>query len=67
MVCARCGGGLARDTRSHGRVHWRFQDCGQSVALSDEALAEMVDRRLRVNPVIDERFVIQWEQTSRVE
>ena len=46
-VCARCGGRLARGTRSHGRVHWRCQDCGQSVSISDEALAEIVDRRLR--------------------
>ena len=47
MVCARCGRMLARGTRSHGRVHWRCQDCGQSVAISDEALAEIVNRRLR--------------------
>lgn len=48
-VCAQCGGRLARGTRSHGRVHWRCQDpgCGQRVALSDEALAEMVGGRLR--------------------
>lgn len=46
-VCARCGGRLARGTRSHGRVHWRCQDCGQSVSISDEALAEIVDRLLR--------------------
>lgn len=47
MVCAQCGGGLARGTRSHGRVYWRCQDCGQSVSISDEALAEIVNRRLR--------------------
>lgn len=48
-ACARCGGRLIRGTRSHGRVHWRCQepDCGQSVSISDEAIAEMVDRRLR--------------------
>lgn len=46
-VCARCGGRLTRGTRSHGRVHWRCQDCGQSVSISDEALAEIVNRRLR--------------------
>ena len=46
-VCAQCGGRLARGTRSHSRLHWRCQDCGQGVALSDDALAEMVDRRLR--------------------
>lgn len=46
-VCAQCGGRLARGTRSHSRVHWRCQDCGQGVALSDEALAEMVNGRLR--------------------
>lgn len=47
MVCARCGRMLARGTRSHGRVYWRCQDCGQSVSISDEALAEIVNRRLR--------------------
>lgn len=47
MVCAQCGGGLARGTRSHGRVHWRCQDCGQSVSINDEALAEIVNKRLR--------------------
>ena len=47
IVCAQCGGGLVRGTRSHGRVHWRCQDCGQSVSISDEALAEIVNRRLR--------------------
>ncbi len=47
MVCAQCGGGLARGTRSHGRVYWRCQDCGQSVSISDDALAEMVSGRLR--------------------
>lgn len=47
MVCAQCGGRLARGTRSHGRVQWRCPDCGQRVALGDEALAEMVNSRLR--------------------
>lgn len=49
LVCAGCGGMLARGTRSHGRVQWRCQepDCGQSVFISDEALAEMVNGRLR--------------------
>lgn len=47
LVCAGCGGRLARGNRSHGRVHWRCQDCGQSVTLSDETLAEMVSGRLR--------------------
>lgn len=49
MVCAQCGGRLARSTRSHGRIHWRCQepDCGQSVSISDEALTEMVNGRLR--------------------
>ncbi len=48
-VCALCGGRMARGTRSHGRVHWKCQDpdCGQSVSLSDEALAELVDGQLR--------------------
>lgn len=47
LVCAQCGGRLARGTRSHGRVHWRCQDCGQSVSISDEALAEMVSGWIR--------------------
>lgn len=49
MVCVQCGGRLARGTRSHGRVQWRCQepDCGQSVFISDKALAEMVNGRLR--------------------
>ncbi len=49
-VCAQCGGRLARGTRSHGRVYWRCQDpdCGQSVSISDEALADLVEQRLRV-------------------
>jgi len=48
-VCALCGGRMARGSRSHGRVHWKCQnpDCGQSVSLSDEVLAELVDGRLR--------------------
>ena len=48
-VCAQCGGRLARGTRSRGRVQWKCQnpDCGQSVFLSDEALAGLVDGRLR--------------------
>lgn len=49
IVCARCGGRMARGTRSHRRVHWKCQnaDCGQSVSISDETLAELVDERLR--------------------
>lgn len=48
-VCALCGGRMARGTRSHGRVHWRCQtpDCGQSVSISDEVLAQLVEERLR--------------------
>lgn len=48
-VCARCGGRMARGTRSHSRVGWRCQDpnCGQMVTISDEALARLVDGRLR--------------------
>lgn len=48
-VCALCGGRTARGTRSHGRVHWKCQspDCGQSISISDEMLAELVDGRLR--------------------
>ena len=49
VVCARCGGRMARGSRAHGRVSWRCQnpDCGQVVAVSDEALAGQVDERLR--------------------
>ncbi len=49
VVCARCGGRMARGTRTHGRVSWRCQnpDCGQASAISDETLAELVDGRLR--------------------
>ena len=49
MVCAQCGGRMARGTRSRGRVQWKCQnpDCGQSVFLSDETLAELVNGRLR--------------------
>ena len=48
-VCARCGGRMARGTRSHSRVGWRCQDpnCGQMVTNRDEALARLVDGRLR--------------------
>ena len=48
-VCARCGGRMARGGRSHGRVGWRCQspNCGQAVTISDEALAGLVDERLR--------------------
>ena len=47
-VCARCGGRMARGTRSHGRVGWRCQtpDCGRVVTVSDKTLAEQVDERL---------------------
>lgn len=49
VVCGLCGTKLVRGNRSHGLVHWkcRNSDCGQSISLSDEALAELVDRRLR--------------------
>ena len=49
ITCALCGGRMARGTRSHGRVHWKCQtpDCGQSVSLSDEVLAELVDGQLQ--------------------
>ena len=48
-VCARCGGRMARGNRSCGLVSWRCQspDCGQVVTVSDEALANKVDERLR--------------------
>ena len=48
-VCGLCGGRMVRGTRSHGLVHWKCQnpDCGQSISLSDEALAGLVDVRLR--------------------
>lgn len=49
VVCARCGGRMVRGTRSHGRVGWRCQTpgCEQAVRISDEALAKLVDGRLR--------------------
>ena len=49
IVCARCGGRMARGGRAHGRVSWRCQglDCGQVVKISDEALAGQVEERLR--------------------
>ncbi len=49
IVCAQCGGRMARGTRSRGRVHWKCQnpDCGQSASLSDDALAQLVDVHLR--------------------
>lgn len=49
VVCGLCGGTLARGTRTHGRVYWRCQnpECGQNTAISDEALARLVDERLR--------------------
>lgn len=49
VVCTQCGGRMARGTRSHGRVGWRCQnpDCKQVVTISDEALAKLVDGRLR--------------------
>lgn len=48
-VCGLCGGRMVRGTRSHGLVHWRCQnpDCGRNISLSDEALAGLVDVRLR--------------------
>ena len=48
-VCGLCGGKMIRGNRSHGLVHWKCQnpDCGQSIALNDEALAELVDAQLR--------------------
>lgn len=49
VVCAKCGGKMARGTRSHGRVGWRCQNsnCGQVVTVSDETLAGLVNGRLR--------------------
>ena len=49
LETARCGGRMARGTRSHGRVGWQCRnlDCGQVVRISDETLAELVDGRLR--------------------
>lgn len=46
-VCAQCGGRLTRGTRSHGRVHWRCPDCGQSVSISDDELVQLVEGQLR--------------------
>lgn len=49
VICARCGGRMARGTRSHGRVGWRCQaaDCGQVVTISDEVLTELVNKQLK--------------------
>ena len=48
-VCGICGAKLTRGTRSHGRVHWKCQnpDCGQSISLGDDTMAELVNGRLR--------------------
>lgn len=48
-VCGLCGAKLARGTRSHGLVHWKCQnpDCAQSISLGDDALTQLVTRRLR--------------------
>lgn len=48
-ACGLCGARLARGTRSHGRVRWKClgPDCGQGIPLSDEALAALVEGRLR--------------------
>lgn len=48
-VCEQCGERLTRGNRSHGLVHWRCQnsDCGQSVSINDEVLAELVGNRLQ--------------------
>jgi len=48
-ACALCGGRMARGTRSHGHVQWKCKnpDCGQSVCISDEILAQLVAERLR--------------------
>ena len=47
-VCGLCGAMLIRDNHSHG-LYWKCQNpkCGQSISLSDEILAGLVDRRLR--------------------
>ncbi len=49
MVCGLCGVKTIRGNRSHGLVHWKCQnpDCGQSISLNDEALALLVEERLR--------------------
>ena len=49
VICARCGGRMARGTRSRGRVSWQCQtpNCGQVVTISDEVLTELVSRQLR--------------------
>ena len=48
-VCGLCGAKLVRGQRTHGRVYWRCRnpECGQNIAISDEALAGLVDGRLR--------------------
>lgn len=49
VVCGLCGGKMIRGNRSHGLVHWKCQNpgCGQSISLNDEALAGLVNGRLR--------------------
>ena len=49
VACARCGGRMARGTRSHGRVGWRCQGsgCGQVVTISDEVFAKLINGRLQ--------------------
>ncbi len=48
-VCALCGGRMIRADRAYGQVHWKCQneDCGLRVSLSDGALSQSVDERLR--------------------
>lgn len=49
IVCAACGVKMLRDTKSHGRAHWRCQnpDCKQMVAINDDSLRKLVDQQLQ--------------------
>ena len=46
-VCAMCGGGITRDTKSHGRPRWVCPDCGAIVRIGDEEIQTRVMDRLR--------------------
>lgn len=46
-VCAVCGGGIKRDTKSHGQSRWVCPDCGAIVRISDETVQRLVSQQLR--------------------
>lgn len=47
-VCAACGASMRRDTKSHGRAHWKCgnPDCGKAVAIADDELVNTINARL---------------------